>query len=84
MAIFTGGVSQGEFKSNKLILIFFHISQLLISNILPILSEIGRWLIAASTEFFKANVTMNFGLIAVLVKVDLEITKKAPHLVLRY
>ena len=38
---------------------------------------------AAPTEFFKANLSINFGLIAVFVKVDLEITKRALHLVFK-
>ena len=40
-----------------------------------------RWSIAA-LNFFKENLSTNFGLIAVFVKVALEITKRAQHCVL--
>ena len=40
-----------------------------------------RWSIAA-LNFFKENLLTNFGLIAVFVKVALEITKRAQHCVL--
>ena len=49
-------------------------------------TKIGHFIIVhlsiASLNFFKENLSQNFGLIAVFVKVAVEITKRAQHCVL--
>ena len=48
-------------------------------------TKIGHFIVhrsIAALKFYRENLTSNFGLIAVFVKVALEITKRAQHRVL--